>query len=317
MQLIDPEHDATVDLPRPRRAAVRLARRPSPSTSPGFRARRTSPTTRRSTKCSSRFRPSGACTSPGTPPPSSPFSGSSLGAAGLVVALARLDSRSAPPRRAADARRRRPQGPRRVRRLAAGADRRPPPRGRRGRGAASRGSTGGSTSTVANTRDRPLRRLRGHGRPPVGVARAARRGADRHRHHRDPGPRLRPDLHEGDRPRPARGRALARGAAGGRARDGPLGERAARSPRPCPLHFRHRAAGSGPERQFRAAQRVLAAPRARARLQGEGGGGRRARPTTLLGHGAVSVAARHPAPQLRPRSADRAAQDLAPRALRA
>ena len=32
-------------------------------------------------------------------------------------------------------------------------------------------------TSVANTRDRPLRRLRGHRRPPVGVARAARRGA--------------------------------------------------------------------------------------------------------------------------------------------
>ena len=44
----------------------------------------------------------------------------------------------------------------------------------------------------------------------------------RRRGHRDPGPRLRADLHEGARPRPGLGGPLARGAGGGRARDGPL-----------------------------------------------------------------------------------------------
>ena len=97
---------------------------------------------------------------------------------------ARLDARSPPPRRAADARRRRPQGPRRVRRLAAG-------RGSTTSTARSTRSRRGLArvdrrvdESVANTRDRPLRRLRGHGRPPVGVARAARRGADGHRRSR-------------------------------------------------------------------------------------------------------------------------------------
>ena len=44
--------------------------------------------------------------------------------------------------------------------------------------------------------------------------------AERRRPHRDPGPRLRAHLHEGARPRQGVGRALARGAGGGRARDG-------------------------------------------------------------------------------------------------
>ena len=79
--------------------------------------------------------------------------------------------------------------------------------------------------------DRPLRRLRGHGRPPVRLARAARRGPHGHRRHRDPGPRLRADLHEGARARQAVGRALARGAGGRRPRDGPIARRDPKSVR--------------------------------------------------------------------------------------
>ena len=48
------------------------------------------------------------------------------------------------------------------------------------------------------------------------------------RRHRDPGPRLRADLHEGARPRQAVGRALARGAGGRRPRDGPVARHARR-----------------------------------------------------------------------------------------
>ena len=87
------------------------------------------------------------------------------------------------PRGAAGAARRRQGRSRRLRRLPAGADRRPPPRGRRDRGGPRRGSTGASTASVSNDVDRPLRRLRGHRRAPVRVARAARRVADRRRHH--------------------------------------------------------------------------------------------------------------------------------------
>ena len=66
----------------------------------------------------------------------------------------------------------------------------------------------------------PLRRLRGHGRPPVGLHRAARLGPLGDRADRDPGPRLRAGLREAARPRPHVDRALARGAAGRRTRHG-------------------------------------------------------------------------------------------------
>src|SRR5207249_11608546 len=45
----------------------------------------------------------------------------------------------------------------------------------------------------------------------------------------DPGPRLRADLREGDRPGARAGRALARGARGRRARDGSLNQRLCRN----------------------------------------------------------------------------------------
>ena len=98
---------------------------------------------------------------------------------------------------------------------------------------------------------------------------------------RDPGPRLRPDLHEGARARPRLGRPLARGAGGRRARDG---RRRAEPAPPAAVQFSAGAAGSRSQCELRAAQRVLAPPRPRARLQGQGRGRRGARPTTPLGH---------------------------------
>ena len=70
--------------------------------------------------------------------------------------------------------------------------------------------------------DPPLRRVRRQGRTVVCDVRPAGRVANRRRRQRDPGPRLRADLHEGARPRPAVGCALARGARGRRAGDGAL-----------------------------------------------------------------------------------------------
>src|SRR4051812_50191490 len=81
------------------------------------------------------------------------------------------------------------------------------------------------------------------------------------------------------------------------------------------VFFVYRAAGSGSQCQLRATQRVLSAARARARAQGKGGGGRRAGPTTLLGHDQVPVATCDPVALLRARSAHRPAEDLAAGAL--
>ena len=80
------------------------------------------------------------------------------------------------PRRAARAARRRPQGSRRLRRLAPGRDRRPAPVGRRGGRPASRASTAASTAPSRTPRSCATTPTR-NGRPPVGVARAARLGA--------------------------------------------------------------------------------------------------------------------------------------------
>src|SRR4029453_15649755 len=77
-----------------------------------------------------------------------------------------------------------------------------------------------------------------------------------------------------------------------------------------------RAASPGSERQLRAAQRLYGAARPRARLQGEGGGHRAARPAAALGDRQLRLAARDPARPLRPRAARDPAEDLAPRALR-
>src|SRR5262249_22125309 len=77
------------------------------------------------------------------------------------------------------------------------------------------------------------------------------------------------------------------------------------------------AAGSGSECKLRAAQRLLVEKGARARVQGQGGGGRRTWPTTALGRIEVPVATCHPTSHLRPGPADRSTQDLASRAVRA
>ena len=79
------------------------------------------------------------------------------------------------------------------------------------------------------------------------------------------------------------GRPLARGAGGRRARDGPLTFPLVR------LQFQQVQAGTRSQCELRAAQRVLASPRPRARLQGEGRGDRGARSTTSLGHGHLSA----------------------------
>ena len=97
--------------------------------------------------------------------------------------------------------RRRQGGPRRLRGLAPGADRRPAPGRRRGRRRplARRRRVDdcvAKTSIVATT-------PRGQGGAVVGDVRAARLGAHRRRRERDPGSRLRADLHEGARPRPS------------------------------------------------------------------------------------------------------------------
>ena len=81
--------------------------------------------------------------------------------------------------------------------------------------------------------DRPLRRLQGHGWPPVGVARAPRQRTQRNRGQRDPGPRLRAHLHEGARPRPRLGRSLSRGEGSGRTCHGKVTTLRVDFPRPC------------------------------------------------------------------------------------
>src|SRR4051794_33185839 len=130
------------------------------------------------------------------------------------------------PQAAERAPRRRQERPRRVRGLAPGAHRRPAPRGRRDRrGALARrpARRRGDPEDV----NRALRRLRGHGRPPVRVARRARLEPDGRGRERDPGPRLRPDLHEGARPRAHLGGPLPRRGGGCRTRDGDVARGAA------------------------------------------------------------------------------------------
>ena len=78
-----------------------------------------------------------------------------------------------------------------------------------------RGVGGAVTNTAV-----ALRRIRGDGRAAIGLRRAARRHAHRHRRHGDPGRPM--HLREGLRPGPFVGRALARGAGVRRPRDGAL-----------------------------------------------------------------------------------------------
>ena len=131
---------------------------------------------------------------------------------GVRVALgglvARLASRGCKVRRVReaqrDADRRRAQGPRRVRRLAPGADRRPAPRRRRGRRRPRARRPAGRRRRVANTsivRYDAYEDTGGHQSASLALLDAARTGIV---DHRDPGPRLRPDLHEGARPRHGR-----------------------------------------------------------------------------------------------------------------
>ena len=82
-------------------------------------------------------------------------------------------------------------------------------------------------------------------------------------------------------------------------------------------YFSIGAAGSRPERELRAAERVLGPPGARARVQGQGRSDRGARRASQIGDGHLPVAARDPAPELRAGAAHHPAQDLAPRAVRA
>src|SRR3990172_11238752 len=77
------------------------------------------------------------------------------------------------------------------------------------------------------------------------------------------------------------------------------------------------AAGSRSQRELRAAQRVLGAPCARARLEGEGGARRGAPAPPARRERHVPLAARDPARPLRPRPTSAQAHDLAPRPLRA
>src|SRR5581483_1482190 len=132
----------------------------------------------------------------------------------LSDAPACAPSAARPPRR-----RQGPRRPGRLRRLPAGADRRPAPRRRRGHGSG-RPARPAYRRHCLEDGDRPLRRLRELGRPPVGVRGDARLVPHRGRPLGDPGPRLRPDLREGARPRPRLGRPVARGARGRRAGDG-------------------------------------------------------------------------------------------------
>ena len=340
--------------------------------------------------------------------------------------------------------------PRQLRRLAPDPHRRPPPGGGRGRGRARPGRPARGRMPLAHSA-RPLRRLRGCRRTPVGVAGLPRRGPLGGRRERDPGPRLRAHLRQATRPRARAGGALARGAGGGRPGDGRTRRRPvpyrkadirpfesedepllfglasldrgadertlgvleretvfvaevegavgrlrrarAPSPEPCAStssssarstrregvgtpaarvrgglrDLRGRAAASGgrgrrqrarrvllsrpwlraggrgparacptravgtgpsfticgyaagsrPERELRAAQRLLGAPGARSRVQGQGRGHRGARAAVALGHGHLSLAARDPARPLRSRAAGGQAEDLPPGALRA
>ena len=157
----------------------------------------------------------------------------------------------------------------------------------------------------------------GHQSASLALLDSARTGLDRHG---DPGPRLRPDLHEGARPRPRLGRALARGAGGRRARDGPLSAPARGEP-----SAGRRSLGYIP----RKVQQVLVLNASYEPLNVCSL--RRAHVLVFKGKAEVveeldrplrsatrhvPVAARHPARPLRPRPAHRPAQDLAPGALR-
>ena len=211
-----------------------------------------------------------------------------------------------------------------------GADRRPAPRRRRDRRRALAGRPPGRRLADEHRR-RPLRRLRGHGRPPVRVVRVPRRQPHRHGRDRDPGPRLRAPVREGARPGPRADRTLPRGAGGGRARHGPLepiraakrllqgSSRGQESTRWIPdlaLGWNSVATGSRPECKLRAAERVFGAAGARARLEGEGGGAREPPQGTALRDGHLRLAARDPARPVRPGPARDPAEDLAPCALR-
>ena len=218
VQLIDPGTDRPSRSPTSGRCRSRR-RPPCRSTWRRCRARPTPPTTRPPTRSSSRFRRRHSCSYRGMPP--QPLPSSASRSARRASSLAWMAWTRV--RRLRDAQRTLVGGGRKdlvefavslqgriddlhraVDEVAAGlarVDRRVDDDGR-------------------EHRDRPLRRLRGHGRPPVGFARPARRGPHGGRDHGDPGARLRPDLHEGDRPRAACDRPVAGGAAGRRARHG-------------------------------------------------------------------------------------------------
>src|SRR5437763_8694178 len=87
---------------------------------------------------------------------------------------------------------------------------------------------------------------------------------------------------------------------------------------PIPLVlFGRVAAGSRPERELRAVERVHGSAGARARVQGKGGGDRAPRPAPAIGDGQLRVAARDPPRPVRPRAAGSPAKDLEAGALRA
>ena len=137
----------------------------------------------------------------------------------------------------------------------------------------------------------------------------------RHGRDGDPGPRLRTGLRQGARARAAQPRPLARGGGGRRARDGAVARDPRHEPSAALLHSR-RESRARPERELRAAERVLDTSRARARLEGQGRGGRAARRAPPDGDEHLHAASRDPARGVRSRAAVGQAAHLAPRALR-
>ena len=82
------------------------------------------------------------------------------------------------------------------------------------------------------------------------------------------------------------------------------------------LHCARGGARPRPQRELRAVERLLAPPRARPRLEGEGRGPREPRPAAPLVVLHVHAAARHPPRHVRPRATGRDQAHLAPRPLR-
>ena len=176
-------------------------------------------------------------------------------------------------------------------------DRRPAPRGRRARGRRSSGSTGASTtrsrrprsSATTPTRTRAAisrPRSRCSTRPGRGVVLSAIQGRDYARIY----------VKEIDRGRAS----VALSPRSSKRSSAPWPRTEAVSLEVAAGTFGAGAAGSGLERQLRAAERVHGSACPRAALQGQGRGGRAARPAAPLGNRQLRLAPRDPAHALRP-----------------